>query len=104
MIPTSQQASSWGDPHALDVFAEPLPLVVEIWSPSTGSYDLETKIRGYQKRCDREIWRIHPYDRSLTGWRRTPDGQYVAAAHQGGRVAAVALPNVVVDLDELLAE
>jgi len=37
-------------PDALEVYDQPLPLVVEIWSPATGSFDLQTKIPAYQRR------------------------------------------------------
>jgi Uma2 family endonuclease len=30
--------------HNLNVYTEPLPLVVEIWSPTTGDYDVDDKI------------------------------------------------------------
>ena len=36
--------------HVLEVYRDPLPLVVEIWSPSTGDYDVETKLPEYQRR------------------------------------------------------
>src|SRR5262245_11040104 len=38
------------DPHALNLHVDPVLLVVEVRSPSTGDYDLETKIRAYQDR------------------------------------------------------
>ena len=34
-------------PGTLDAFAEPLPLVVEVWSPSTGDYDVNEKLAEY---------------------------------------------------------
>jgi Uma2 family endonuclease len=43
------------DPQAFNAFAEPLPLVVDVWSPATGAYDVETKVQGYRKRGDAEI-------------------------------------------------
>src|SRR5207302_10497967 len=52
----------------LEAYEAPLPLVVEVWSPSTGDYDVESKLVEYQRRGDLEIWRIHPYDRTLTTW------------------------------------
>jgi Uma2 family endonuclease len=61
-------------PGRLEVYAEPMPLVVEVWSPSTGAYDVEEKLREYQWRGDLEIWRIHPYEKTLTSWQRRPDG------------------------------
>lgn len=85
----------------LEWYDAPLPLVVEIWSPSTGDYDIETKLIEYQRRGDLEIWRIHPFDRTLTAWRRQPDGSYVEAHFAGGRIQPVALANVTIDLDAL---
>ena len=62
------------DRPVLAIFSDPLPLVVEVWSPSTGDYDVDAKVPVYQQRGDLEIWRIHPYERTLTAWRRQPDG------------------------------
>ena len=75
--------------------------MVEVWSPSTGDYDVDAKLPVYQQRGDREIWRIHPYERTLTSWLRQPDGSYQETLHRGGIVALVALPGVTIDLDEL---
>jgi Uma2 family endonuclease len=88
---------------ALDAYAEPLPFVVEVWSPSTGDYDVETKLPDYQRRGDLEIWRIHPYDRTVTAWRRQADGSYSESTFTGGRVELVGLPNVTIDIDALFA-
>jgi Uma2 family endonuclease len=85
----------------LAIFSDPLPLVVEVWSPSTGDYDVDAKVPVYQQRGDLEIWRIHPYERTLTAWRRQPDGSHEETVHRGGMVTPVALPGVEIDLDEL---
>jgi Uma2 family endonuclease len=90
------------DPRAFNAFAEPLPLVVEVWSPSTGTYDIETKLQGYRERGDAEIWFIQPYERTLTAWRRQPDDSYAEATYRGGGVPVASLPGVVIDLDTLL--
>ena len=90
------------DPRAFNAFAEPLPLVVEIWSLSTGTYDVETKLQGYRERGDAEIWFIHPYERTLTVWRREPDGSYSEETHRGGSVPVASLPGVVINFDALL--
>jgi Uma2 family endonuclease len=87
----------------LETFAVPLPLVVEVWSPSTGDYDVRTKLLEYQRRGDLEIWLIHPFEHTLTAWRRQPDGSYVEALVEGGTVQPVALPSVTIDLDALFA-
>ena len=90
-------------PDVLEVYDQPLPLVVEIWSPSTGAYVVETKFAVYRQRGDTEIWRLHPFERTMTAWRRQPDGSYAESIQRGGRIAPVALPGVTVDLDQLFA-
>ena len=85
----------------LEVYPTPLPLVVEVWSQSTGDYDAATKLVDYQRRGDREIWLLHPYDRMLTAWRRQADGTYTKSELHGGVVVPIALPNVSIDLDAL---
>jgi Uma2 family endonuclease len=102
VIPVALQTPLRGT-RALESYDAPLPLVVEIWSPSTGGYDIEVKLREYQRRGDLEIWRIHPYDHTLTAWRRESDGSYTESRYTGGTVQPVALPNVIVDLDALFA-
>lgn len=90
--------------RTLEVYEAPLPLVVEIWSPSTGDYDINTKLGEYQQRRDLEIWRIHPYERTLTAWRRQPDGSYAETTYTGGVVHPVGLSNVTIDLDTLFSD
>jgi Uma2 family endonuclease len=88
-------------PLALEMYDEPMPLVVEIWSPSTGDYDVDTKLIEYQRRGDLEICRIHPYERTLIAWRRQPDGTYSESLYTGGLVQPAFLPDVTIDLDSL---
>jgi Uma2 family endonuclease len=88
-------------PGTFEVYEDPVPLVVEAWSPSTGTYDLETKLLEYQIRGDAEIWRIHAYERTLTTWRRQPDGSYTETLYTGGVIQPVALPGVTIDIDRL---
>ena len=89
------------DRHVLEVYDQPLPLVVEVWSRSTGDYDVEDKLAVYQQCGDLEIWRIHPYERTLTAWRRLPDGSYEETLHREGVVRPTALPGVEIDLAAL---
>ena len=103
VVPTAYGESLRGRPGKLAIFPEPLPLVVEVWSASTGDYDVDTKIPVYMQRGDREIWRIHPYERTLTSWVRQPDGSYQETISRGGVVALAALPGVEIDLDQLFA-
>jgi Uma2 family endonuclease len=88
-------------PGSLDAYGDPLPLVVEIWSPSTGDYNINEKLPDYQARGDQEIWYIHPYQRTLTAWRRTPSGTYDEVVYRGGMVRVTSLPGVVIDMDAL---
>jgi Uma2 family endonuclease len=103
VIPAALEQVLRERPGSLDAYADPLPLVVEIWSPSTGAYDVNEKLADYQERGDREIWRIHPYERILTAWRRQSQGIYTETVYRGGIVRPESLPGVAIDLDELFA-
>lgn len=85
----------------LAIFSRPLPFVAEVWSASTGAYDVTAKLPVYQERGDAEIWLIHPYDRVVTAWRRQPDGTYASAVYDGSVIELAALPGVTVDVTEL---
>lgn len=85
-----------------DLYHHPASLVVEIWSPSTGDYYQQAKIPGYMLRGDREIWLVHPYERTLTRWLREDDGEYRESVLAGGTVSPAELPDVAIDLDALL--
>ena len=88
-------------PATFEVYPESMPLVVEVWSPSTGMQDIETKLKEYQARGDLEIWLLHPYDRTLRVSRRQPDGSYRDETFHGGIIRPLALPNVSIDLGGL---
>lgn len=102
VIPAAYKVPFEDDPRALNAFAEPLPLVVEVWSRTTGAYDFATKLQAYRTRSDAEIWFLHPYERTLTTWRRQPDGGYVEETHRTGTIAIASLPGVSIDLEALL--
>ena len=105
VIPAAiERTQRHGRPGFLEVYEEPLPLVVEVWSPSTGDYDVDAKFPEYRRRGDREIWRIHPFERSLIVWRRQSDGSYTEESFGGGTIEPIALPGVGIDLDALFAE
>lgn len=90
-------------PRGLERYTEALPLVVEVWSPSTGRRDRTQKLRFYQERGDAEIWLIHPYERWLRAWRRQFDGSYTETQFSGDTVVeAVALPCVRITLARLI--
>ena len=102
VIPAALALPLRGDPGAFNAFAEPLPLVVEIWSRTTGDYDIAAKLPVYRARGDLEIWFIQPYERTLTAWRKEPDSAYAEAIYRGGVVPVASLPGVTIDLDALL--
>jgi hypothetical protein len=75
--------------------------VAEVWSSSTGNYDTDTRIPVYMQRGDLEVWRIHPYERTLTAWVRQPDGRYEETLNREGVIALSALPGVTIGMDDL---
>lgn len=104
VVPTTNGREFAGQPGRLAIFSQPLPLVVEAWSQSTGDYAVEAKIPEYQRRGDLEIWRNHPYEQTLTAWRRLPDGTYQSTIYGEGVVHPVALPEVTIDHADLFAD
>ncbi len=62
---------------------------------------MAAKLPLYRQRGDEEIWFIHPYERTLTVWRRRPDGSYSEERYAGGIVPIASLPGVSIDLDAL---
>jgi len=92
------------DHPVLAIFSDPLPLVVEVWSPSTGDYDVDAKVPVYQQRGDLEIWRIHPYERTVTTWVRQEDESYLETTYREGIIYPVALSGVTIDLGELFGD
>lgn len=102
VIPMSYLLPLRGDPRGFNAYADPLPLVVEVWSPSTGHYDVGTKLQGYRERGDLEVWFVHPYERTLTAWRKQADGTYTEELYRGGIVSVASLSGVSIDFDALL--
>jgi Uma2 family endonuclease len=101
VLPTAMLGPERDRFDVLEVYDQPLPLVVEVWSPSTGTYDVDRKIPEYQRRGDLEIWRLYPPERTLTVWRRQPDGSYEEQIYQGGTIQPAHLPGVTIHLDAL---
>ncbi|MCC6793197.1 MAG: Uma2 family endonuclease [Thermomicrobiales bacterium] len=89
--------------ESLEVISAPLPFVAEVWSPSTGSYDTDRTIPEYQRRGDREVWQIHPYERTVSIWSRDSRGDDRSRVVTSGRVQLTAMTDVVVDIDALFA-
>ena len=102
VVPASLVLSRRSDPTALNDYTDPLPLVVEIWSRTTGDYDFTAKLPVYRERGDLEIMYVQPYEPTLRAWRRQPDGTYIEELYQGGSVPVLSLPGVTFDLDALV--
>ena len=101
VVPTAYGEPFRNRPGTLAIFADPLPLVIEVWAASTGEYDIDAKLPVYQQRGDQEIWLVHPYEGTLTAWRRQADGSYEAVVYRDGVVRPVALPEVAITLAAL---
>jgi Uma2 family endonuclease len=103
VIEAARVAESRRRRDPLEIYAEPVLLVVEIWAPSTGRFDVDSKIPEYIHRGDHEVWRLHPDEKTLKGWRRLADGTYEEFLVAHGIVQPIALPGVRIDLDRLFA-
>lgn len=101
VLPAALERAERRGPGPLETYDAPLPLVVEIWSPSTGDYDVAEKLAEYHARGDEEIWSLHPYERTVTVWRRQPDQSYLRTLHRDGVVRPASLPGVAIDLGVL---
>lgn len=102
VIPAGMVATQHGT-ERLETYARAVPFVAEVWSRSTGNYDVDTKIPDYRERGDEEIWRVQPYEKVVAAWRRQSDGSYVETVHRDGRVRVESLPGVEIDLDKLFS-
>ena len=95
-------ATRWADSDRLETYPEPLPFVPEVWSRSTGDYDVDETFPQYQRRGDTEIWRIHPRQKSVRIWTRRPGANgYEERTVRTGVVALIGLTGVNVDLGSL---
>lgn len=101
VIPIELFPATEENPRALDYYEAALPLVVEVWSPSTGGYDIDAKLPEYRARKDREIWRVHAYDRSVIRWTQQPDGSYQEDHITSGSLRPAFLPNISIELELL---
>ncbi len=98
VVAASSAARFAGLDATLEAYPDPVALVAEVWSRSTGDYDLTEKLRAYQDRGDAEIWLIHPYERWVRAFTRQADGTYARSQHAAGTVPIAALPGVHVDV------
>jgi len=71
--------------------------------PPIDGHDHDFKLAAYRRRGDQEVWRVDPYERTLTAWHRRSDGSDAGETHHGGVVEVRSLPGVTIDLDMLFA-
>lgn len=90
-------------PGSFEVFDDAVPFVLEVWSESTGDYDVSRKLSEYQERGDAELWYAHPYAHTLAIYRRRLDGSYDQWQHSGGPTDIPSLGGIVINVDELWA-
>jgi len=103
VLSTDAEQTQRRGPDWLERYAGPLPLVVEIWSPLDQGLAFDQKLSVYQRRGDREIMCLDPFEGILNAWRRLSDGKYDVGSQRGGTVQPIALPNVTINLDALFA-
>jgi Uma2 family endonuclease len=101
VLPLAYERRLREHPRTFEVYDDPMPLIVEVWSPSTGDYDVDEKLAEYRRRGDLEVWRIHPYEHTLIAWIRRSDGSYRETLYTSGAVTPSFLPGVTVDFDAL---
>jgi Uma2 family endonuclease len=101
VVPAEMEAQFEGIANRIEAYAAPLPFVAEVWSPSTGSYDVNTKVKRYQERGDAEIWLVNPFERTVRAWIRRLDGGYDETSYSSGLVPLAVVPGVTIDLDAL---
>ena len=78
--------------------------IAEVLSPATSSHDQVVKLPTYERAGVREVWLVHPADRTLSIY-RLDGGRYGRPTIVGltGRTAICAIPGVSIDLDRLRA-
>ena len=79
--------------------------VVEVLSPSTARHDRLRKVPAYERAGVREVWLVHPLDRTVTIY-QLEAGRYGRATRLElkGQTSLTAVPGVTIDWDEVLAE
>jgi Uma2 family endonuclease len=79
--------------------------LAEVLSPSTASHDQNVKLPAYERAGVREVWLIHPIDRTLAIY-QLEAGYYgpPTILELKGQTQLTAVPGVTIDWDHLLAK
>ncbi len=78
--------------------------LAEVLSPSTASYDQVIKLPACERAGVREVWLIHPIERTLAIY-RLEAGRYGRATilELKGQTQLTAVPGVTIDWDDVVA-
>jgi Uma2 family endonuclease len=81
-------------------------IVVEIMSPSTGSFDLTTKYDLYQRYAVKEYWVVLPAEQSVLVFKLQQDGLFGPPDRfaASDRITVTMLGDMMIDLAEVFAE
>jgi Uma2 family endonuclease len=79
--------------------------LAEVLSPYTASHDQGVKIPAYERAGVREVWLVHPGDRTLAVY-QLDAGRYrrPSILKLEGKIPITAVPGVIIDWDEVLAK
>lgn len=90
-------------PHALETYHTSLPLIIDVWTPPTAGFEIDTRFAEYQRAGTEEIWLVHPVARAITTWVRRTNDTYDEVIRAGGILRAARIPDLVLDIDALFA-
>jgi Uma2 family endonuclease len=79
--------------------------LAEVLSPYTASHDQGVKVPAYERAGVREVWLVHPGDRTLAIYQLNA-GRYgrPIVRKLEGKIPITAVPGVIIDWDEVLAK
>ena len=79
--------------------------IAEVLSPYTASHDQVVKLPAYERAGVREVWLVHPIDRTLAIY-QLEAGRYGRASvlELKGKTQIAAVPGVTIDWDEILVK
>jgi Uma2 family endonuclease len=79
--------------------------VAEVLSPHTASHDQVIKLPAYERAGVREVWFVHPIDRTLAIY-QLEAGRYGRASilELEGKTQIAAVPGITIDWDEVLVK
>ncbi len=78
--------------------------IIEVLSPSTAAHDQTLKLALYERAGVRELWFVHPADKTVSVYERT-DARFARAAisELDGNLASKILPLVIIDWARVLS-